>query len=112
MREACGLPWLLGFSFSTEKFFLLLTQPLLLFCCIYFLLGWLGVGLLSAVQGTVLEEWGGERSRGALPLPSQVGVRGPLSSTSHAHAPLPFLVWFSPAHSGVHGGSHQHCGLA
>lgn len=69
MREACGLPWLLGFSVSIEKFFLLLTQPLLLFCCIYFLLGWLGVACCLQSRGLCLRSgvWKGLGERSLCP---------------------------------------------
>lgn len=75
----------------------------------YFFLGLWGWGCClhpkdCAPGGGWRKVWGG------LSLSSQVGVRGPLSSTSCAHT-LPFLVWFFPAHNGVHDGRHQHWGL-
>lgn len=70
------------------------------------------MGLLSALQGPVLEE-GVEKGLGISPsaLPGW-GKRTSVLNFSCVHThPLLFPVWFFPAHSGVHDG-HQHCGPA
>lgn len=86
MREAMAF---LGCWFSLQhRDVLLSNQPLLLSCCTYFLGGTWRVGLLSALQGPVLEE-GVEKGLGISPSALPGGVRGPPFSTSRACTHIP-----------------------
>jgi hypothetical protein len=96
MEETHACPWLLVLSFSIGKFFLLsLTSVLAAILLHLFLLGNLGVDLLSIPHGTVLgEEDGGRVGDQLLPLPGQVGQEGlcPGEGQPLGHISLTFLV--------------------
>lgn len=74
---------------------------------------WEGWACCLRSRGLCLRR-GWEKVSASFLLLCQVELRGPrfgspLLMRTH---PLSFLVWFFPTHSGVHDGSHHHCGLA